>query len=64
MIKTLSDETAVDLLVFADLYEAKDLKGKALNSIKSNFKALTKAGRLKPLSPDLLNDVMNVLADA
>ena len=63
LIKTVSDETAVELLQFADLYEAKDLKGKALNSIKTNFKALAKADRLKPLSLELLHDVINVLTD-
>ena len=64
LTKTLSIDTAVELLQFADLYEAKDLKGKALKFIQSNLKAPIKAGRLKPLSPDLPHDVMNVLADA
>ena len=41
----------------------KGLKKKALNFIETNLKALTKAGRLDPLSPELLHNLINHLAD-
>ena len=63
LIRTLSIDTAVELLQLADLYEVKGLKKKALNFIQTNLKALTKAGRLDPLSPELLHNLINHLAD-
>ena len=64
LIKTLSIDTAVDLLQLSDLYEAKELKGNALKFIKSNSKILATAGQLEPLSPELMHDIIMVLADA
>jgi hypothetical protein len=63
LIRTLSIDTAVELLQLADLYEVKGLKKKALKFIQTNLKALTKAGRLDPLSPELLHNLINHLAD-
>jgi hypothetical protein len=64
LIKTLSIDTAVDLLRLSDLYEAKELKGNALKFIKSNSKILATAGQLEPLSPELMHDIIMVLVDA
>ena len=64
LIKTLSIDTTVDLLRLSDLYEAKELKANALKFIKSNSKILATAGQLDPLSPELMHDIIMVLADA
>jgi len=64
LIKTLSIDTAVDLLRLSDLYEAKELKGNALKFIKSNSKILATTGQLETLSPGLMHDIIMVLADA
>ena len=63
LTKTLSDDTVVELLQLADLYEAENLKMKALKFIKTNLKDLTKAGRFSPLSQELLLNLINHLAD-
>jgi hypothetical protein len=41
----------------------KGLKGKALNFIQTNLKALTEAGWLDQLSPELLHNLINHIAD-
>jgi hypothetical protein len=63
LINTLSIDTAVELLQLADLYEVKILKKKVFNFIQTNLKDLTKAGRLDSLSPELLLNLINHLAD-
>ena len=64
LIRKLSIDTAAELLqLLADLYKVKGLKKKALNFIQTYLKALTKAGRLDQLSPELLHNLINHIAD-
>ena len=59
LIDMLSVTNVVDLLIFADLYEAQELKNKALKFIKDNWKVLTKTGRFyESLSPELMHEVI------
>ena len=64
LIKVLSISNVVELLIFADLYEANELKNTALKFIKTNSKVLIKTGRFcESLSPDLVHEVMCQLID-
>ena len=59
LIKMFSVSNVVDLLTFADLYEAKELKNKALTFIKDNLKVLAESGRFcESLSPELVHEVI------
>jgi hypothetical protein len=64
LIKMLSISNVVELLIFADLYEANELKIKALTFIKTNSKVLIKTGRFyESLSPELMHEVICQLVD-
>ena len=59
LIKMLSVTNVIQLLIFAELYEANELKTTALKFIKNNFEVLEKTGRFyESLSPELLHDVI------